>query len=115
VTEADGASAIIVGDHVYRVSKPDVLRCWRADSGKLVYAERLAGVSTMAGPIATADGRIYIACSSKSYVVKAGPRLEVLGSGELNDGFDYQTPTPAVSEGRLFIKGKTHLWCIGAK
>jgi RNA polymerase sigma factor (sigma-70 family) len=115
VPEADGASAIIVGAHVYRVSKPDVLRCWKLDTGQEVYAERLRGITTMASPIATADGRIYIACAAKSYVVKAGPKLEVLGSGELNDGQDFQTPTPAVSEGRLFIKGKTHLWCIGAK
>jgi hypothetical protein len=69
----------------------------------------------MASPIATADGRIYIACAAKSYVIKASPQLEVLGSGDLYDGHDYQTPTPAVSEGRIFIKGKTHLWCIGTK
>jgi outer membrane protein assembly factor BamB len=115
VPEADGASAIIAGDYVYRVSKPDVLRCWKLDTGRLVYAERLSRVSTMASPIATADGRIYIACAAKSYVLKAGPKPEVLGSGDLNDGGDYQTPTPAVSGGRLFIKGKTHLWCIGSK
>jgi hypothetical protein len=70
----------------------------------------------MASPIATADGRIYFACAAKSYVVKAGPTPEVLGSGDLNDGGDYHSsPTPAVSGGRLFIKGKTHLWCIGRK
>jgi outer membrane protein assembly factor BamB len=115
VPEAEGASAIIVGPHLYRVSNPGVLRCWQVDTGQLVYEERLQGIATMASPIASADDRIYFACASKSYVVKAGPRPEVLGSGELYDGHDYQTPTPAVSEGRLFIKGKTHLWCIGAK
>ncbi|HEV3004264.1 MAG TPA: PQQ-binding-like beta-propeller repeat protein, partial [Pirellulales bacterium] len=114
VPEADGASAIIVGDHVYRVSKPEILRCWKLDTGQLVYEERLGGISTMASPIATADGRIYIACASRSYVFKAGPKLEVLAGNDLNDGNDYQTPTPAVSGGRFFIKGKTHLWCIGA-
>ena len=116
VPEAEGASAIIVGDRVYRVSKPGVLRCRKVDTGELVYAERLSGISTMASPIATADGRIYIACASKSYVLKAGPKPEVLGSGDLYDGLDYHSaPTPAVSGGRLFIKGKTHLWCVGAK
>jgi len=115
VPDAEGASPVIVGEHVYRVSKPGVLRCWKLDTGQLVYAERLSGVETMASPIATADGRIYIACAAKSYVVKAGPKLEVLGGGDLNDGADYHVPTPAVSEGRLIIKGKTHLWCIGTK
>jgi outer membrane protein assembly factor BamB len=116
VPEADGASPIIAGEHVYRVSKPGVLRCWRADTGQLVYAERLQGADTMASPIATANGRIYIACAAKSYVVKAGPRLEVLGSSDLYDGGDYHSSSsPAVSAGRVFIKGKTHLWCIGKK
>jgi RNA polymerase sigma factor (sigma-70 family) len=115
VPEADGASAVISGDYIYRVSKPDVLRCWKLATGELVSTKRLPGIDTMASPIATADGRIYIACSAKSYVVKAGLGLEVLGSGELIDGHDYHTPTSAVSEGRLFIKGRTHLWCIGTR
>jgi outer membrane protein assembly factor BamB len=116
VPEAEGASAIIVGAHLYRVSNPGVLRCWKVDSGELAYTERLSGISTMASPIATADGRIYFACAAKSYVIRAGPRREVLGSGELYDGLDFHSsPSPAVSAGRLFIKGKTHLWCIGEK
>jgi hypothetical protein len=49
-------------------------------------------------------------------VIKAGPKPEVLGGGDLYDGLDHHaSPTPAVSGGRLFIKGKTHLWCVGAK
>jgi outer membrane protein assembly factor BamB len=115
VPPADGASAIIVGDYLYRVCKPGVLRCWRLATGQLVYDERLPGIDTIASPIATADGRIYFACSGKSYVIKAGPKLEMLGSGDLYDDRDYHSPSPAVSPGRLFIKGKSHLWCIAEK
>ena len=32
---------------------------------------------------------------------------------DLNDGPDY--PTPAVSNGRIYIRGKSYLWCIGKK
>jgi outer membrane protein assembly factor BamB len=116
VPEAEGASPIIVGDYLYRVSNPGILRCWKMDSGQQVYAERLPGIDTMASPIATVDGRLYFACAAKSYVIKAGPTCEVLGSGELSDGADYHaSSSAAVSGGRLFIKGKTHLWCICAK
>jgi outer membrane protein assembly factor BamB len=116
VPEADGASAVVVGEYLYRVSNPGILRCWKLGTGELVYEERLQGISTMASPIATADGRIYFACAGKSYVINAGPKLEVLGGGDLYDGGDYHSSSsPAVSGGRLFIKGKTHLWCIGAK
>jgi hypothetical protein len=38
----------------------------------------LPGVSTWASPFATADGRIYFASAGKSYVLKAGDKLDVL-------------------------------------
>src|SRR5262249_18078905 len=58
VPEADGASAIIAGEHLYRVSNPGVLRCWKVSTGEPVYEERLSGISTMASPVASADGRL---------------------------------------------------------
>jgi outer membrane protein assembly factor BamB len=116
VPEADGASAVVAGEYLCRVGKPDVLWCWKLGTGELVFEERLQGVNTMASPIATADGRVYFACAAKSYVIRVGPEFELLGSGDLRDGHDYHSSsTPAVSGGRLFIKGKTHLWCVGKK
>ena len=46
-------------------------------------------------------------------MIKAGPKFELLATNDLNDGPDYTTP--AVSGGRIFIKGKSYLWCIGTK
>jgi outer membrane protein assembly factor BamB len=43
----------------------------------------------------------------------AGGKFDLLAANDLDDGPDYTTP--AVSEGRLFIKGKGYLWCIGKK
>ncbi len=90
-----------------------MLRCWEMASGELIYEERLSKVSPSTSPIATADGRIYFASSGRSYVIKAGPNFEVLASNDLGEGDSFVTP--AVSGGRLFIKGKTYLWCIGSK
>jgi outer membrane protein assembly factor BamB len=111
VPDAAGVSPIIVGDYVYRAGNPGLLKCWKLADGALVYEERLARVSPCSSPIATPDGRIYLASSGRSYVVKAGPKFEVLATNELNDGPEYITP--AVSGGRIFIKGKAYLWCIG--
>ncbi|HJZ92908.1 MAG TPA: hypothetical protein VKE40_18685, partial [Gemmataceae bacterium] len=66
-----------------------------------------------ASPIATPDGRVYFAGSNRSYVIDAGPEFKVLATNNLGDGPDYTTP--AVSNGRIFIKGKSYLWCIGKK
>jgi outer membrane protein assembly factor BamB len=110
---AAASSAVVVGEHVYRSSDPGMITCRELATGALVYEERTPKLSPSASPIACADGRIYFASSEKSYVIKAGPKFELLATNDLGDGPDYTTP--AVSDGRLFIKGKSYLWCIGMK
>jgi hypothetical protein len=115
VTTAAGSSAIVVGDLVYRGTEnaQGNIICRKLADGELVYEERTPKITPSASPIACPDGRIYFASPGRSYVIKAGPKFEVLATNELDDGPDYSTP--AVSEGRIFIKGKSFLWCIGTK
>ena len=113
VPAAAGSSAIIVGEYLYRISDPGFIRCWKVADGEEVFAERTPNITPGASPIATPDGRIYFASAGKSYIIKAGPTFELLATNTLGDGDPYTTP--AVSNGRLYIKGKSHLWCIGTK
>jgi hypothetical protein len=88
------------GDYIYRAGNPGVLNCWKLADGAVVYEERLARVSPCSSPIATADGRLYLASSGRSYVVKAGPKFELLATNELDDGPEYtpsQCPAGAFS------------------
>jgi hypothetical protein len=62
--------------------------------------------------VATADGRIYCASAGKSYVIKAGPEFEVLGSSDLGDA---GRGAPAIAAGRIYLKGSRYLFCIGKK
>jgi outer membrane protein assembly factor BamB len=115
-TEVEGvaaASAIIVDHHIYRSSGNNFIRCWSLATGEMVNELKAPRVSPSASPIATPDGRIYFASPGKSYVIRADPKLEILATNDLNDGPDYTTP--AISDGRIFIKGKSYLWCIGKK
>ena len=46
-------SPIIVGDYVYRLHNPGVLKCWRGDTGRRSIPQRLEGLtSTWASPVA---------------------------------------------------------------
>jgi outer membrane protein assembly factor BamB len=105
---------LIVDDFVYRVHKPGMIKCWKLSTGELLFDERLEGVSFLASPIATGDGRIYLASASKSYVLKAGPKLEILATNTIQSGGD-DGPSAAVSGGRLFVKSGNQLICIGKK
>jgi outer membrane protein assembly factor BamB len=106
-------SPIIVGEHVYRLHDPGVLKCWKASSGEQVAAKRLDGLTTTwASPIADPSGRIYFASAGKSFVIQAGPDLEVLATNDLGDP---NHASPAASGGRIYLAGVKALWCIGRK
>ncbi|MBX3399098.1 MAG: PQQ-like beta-propeller repeat protein [Gemmataceae bacterium] len=103
-------SPVASGDFLYRLSNPDVLACIRVSTGEVVYTERLPGVSASASPVATPNGRVYFASAGKSYVVKAGEKLEILSTNDLGDG---GPASPAIADGKLILKGRKWLFCVG--
>lgn len=112
IPEAIG-SPIIVGNYVYRLHSPGILRCWEAATGKQVYSQRLEGLSTTwASPIADARGRLFFASAGKSYVIEAGPAFHALA---VNDLGDPNHASPAAAGGRLYLLGRQNLFCLSAK
>ncbi|MEO8350260.1 MAG: PQQ-binding-like beta-propeller repeat protein [Chthoniobacteraceae bacterium] len=106
------SSAVIATARVWRTHNPEILKCIRLDTGKLEFQERLPGISTWASPFTTPDGRIYFASAGRSYVLRAGPKLEVLATNEIGDE---SRASAAVSDGRIFLRGQKNLYCIGKK
>jgi outer membrane protein assembly factor BamB len=105
------SSPLIVGDCVYRLYDSGVLKCWKAATGKEVYAKRLEGLSSAwASPIVDPNGTMFFANAGKSYVIKAGPEFKVLATNDLGDG---SHPSPAVAGGRMFLVGAKNVYCIG--
>lgn len=108
---AEGLSSpIIVGRRLYRLCNPATLRCWDMADGHAVFTTRLEGVSTASSPIVTADGRIYCASGGRSYVLQAADTPRILARNDLDDA---SQASPAVAHGRLYIKGRRWLYCIG--
>ncbi len=60
-----------------------------------------------------ADGKIYVTNEDGvTTVVAAGPKFEVLAENPLND---YCLSSPAISDGRIFIRTAQNLYAIGKK
>jgi outer membrane protein assembly factor BamB len=106
------SSPLVVGDYLYRLHAPGVVECRKMATGELVFKERLPGIEPAVSPVATADGRIFFASAGISYVLKAGSRPTILGRSDLGDP---SRASPAVSDGRLFLKGGRYLYCIRTK
>ncbi|HEV3339977.1 MAG TPA: PQQ-binding-like beta-propeller repeat protein, partial [Pirellulales bacterium] len=104
-------SPILVGDLVYRLHSPGVLRCWQASDGKQLYAQRLDGISsTWASPVADGDGHIFFASAGKSFVIEAGREYKLQATNDLGDP---NHASPAISGGRIFLVGTKNVYCVG--
>ena len=65
-----------------------------------------------ASPVAV-DGRlVWVSEDGDAYVIKAGPAHEVLRTNPLGEPV---YASPAIAQGRMFIRGAQHLYCIGKK
>jgi outer membrane protein assembly factor BamB len=105
------SSPIVVGDYLYRLHENGVLKCWKAATGKLVYAERLEGLSSKwASPITDPNGNIFFANGGKSLVIKAGPEFKLLAANDLGDT---NHASAAVAGGKMFLLGAKNVYCIG--
>ena len=103
---------IAYGDHLYLWLDNGIVICVDAKTGAEQWNERVGRGDFSSSPVCI-DGKIY--CSSRTgefTVVDASPQFKIRGRSQLGE----QThATPAVSNGRMFIRGFEHLYCLEAK
>jgi len=104
-------SLLLVGDNIFMISDDGVMSCLDARSGKVHWTERQNGAFT-ASPL-YADGSIYAANQTgKTVVIKASTTFEPVATNELKDGC---MASPAAVGDEIFLRTKTHIYCIGKK
>jgi outer membrane protein assembly factor BamB len=104
-------SPVSFGGYCYLVDDKGFATCLEAATGKQVWKERL-GKSFQASLVA-GDGKVYYPnLDGGITVMKAGPRPIVLARNELGEMI---VASPAIANGRIFIRGEKHLFCIGRR
>jgi outer membrane protein assembly factor BamB len=104
------ASPIYVKPHVFVVNDAGIATCYNEDSGDIVWQERLGG-SYSPSPV-FADGRIYfLSEAGETVVIPAGSRFGILARNPLKEKCQ---ASPAISQGRIYIRSDKHLFCIGS-
>ena len=100
---------IAIGDLLYILSDAGVMTCVVAATGTQVWQEDLGG-KFYASPVSV-NGRIYLVTRNGEVIVlKAGPKYEVLAKSALPEISD---ATPAIANGRMYIRTLNHLMCFG--
>jgi outer membrane protein assembly factor BamB len=107
------SSPIYFNGHLYWASDNlGIVYCAEADSGEIVYEERLPRPGQFYASPVLADGKLYyVTRQGKTFVVAAKPEFELLGTNEFGDR-DTFNASPVVADGRLFLRSNKFLYCL---
>ena len=107
-------SPILYGDYLYILNDGGVMTCLVAKTGEPVYeGGRVPIPATFtASPVAFDDKILLTSEDGDTFVIKAGPKYEVLQTNSLGEPV---YASIGIAAGRLFIRGEKNLYCIGRK
>jgi outer membrane protein assembly factor BamB len=103
-------STLVYGDHLYVLYDMRYLACFDARTGKQLYRERLAGGAGYTASPWAYDGKVFLLNEDgETAVIEAGSTFKVLHKNNLDE---MTLATPAIANGRLYMRTMTKLYCI---
>lgn len=104
------STPVVYGGYIYLANTNGVLRCFDFKTGAKMYEERLGAGATCSASLTAADGKIYCPAEEGDvYVVKSGPKFEVLAKNTMGEPC---LATPAISQGVLYFRTAASLLAI---
>jgi outer membrane protein assembly factor BamB len=114
----DVASPILWDGRVYCADNKGQLTCFDLKTGKELYNERIGGGQgkSLASPIAVRGKLLFLLDDGVTVVVEPGAKFKEVGRNKLAEGaaLDFGA-SPAVADGKLFLRSQSNLYCIGEK
>ena len=107
-------SPLVLDDRMLLIKSGGIASCFETKAGKSIYRPGRIGNASrhLASPV-YGDGKIYVQGENGTIVVlKNGPKLKVLEKNELKET---TAATPAIADGRIFIRTRGHLYCFAKK
>jgi outer membrane protein assembly factor BamB len=106
------ATPLLYGDYLYVVRWNGILSAYEARTGTRAYQQRLGeGTSAFTASLVASGGHLYVTSEDgEVFVVKAGPAHELVATNQLGAPM---FATPAISDGRLFIRTKDEVLAFG--
>ena len=97
----------------FTVTDNGVLTCYQAETGKLLWTEKVSHPGNRASLVA-GDGKVYVfSRSGRASIVAAEPAYRLVATNDL--GEELTDASPAISDGCLLLRGRENLICIGAE
>jgi outer membrane protein assembly factor BamB len=109
-------SPLVYGDYLYMVNDIiSLVTCFEARTGKILWQERCgqpAKEGFSASPIGVGGKVFFTNDDGETFVMENGPKFNLLHVNSLGEK---TLASPALVEGRWYIRTQRHLWCIGNK
>lgn len=100
------------GDLLFCWSDHGIVTCRRAATGEKIWQERVPGGSFYSSPICC-GGIIYnISRKGEVVAIASAEQFKLLGKTSLHEK---SQATPAVADGKMFVRTYTHLYCVIGK
>lgn len=106
-------SPILYGDYLYLTTDRGILTCIDAKTGEVKYeGGRIPIPATFTASPVAFEGKILMTSEDgDTFIVKSGPKHEILGTNSVGEAV---YASPAIADGRIFIRGEKHLYAIGS-
>ena len=109
-------SPLVMDGLLYLLGDGGILKVVDFKSGKQLYEERVngsAGSSKFFSSPVAGDGKFFAGSQQGDLIViKAGDKFEQLSATKLDAPIN---ASPAIGEGRLYVRTEKSLWCLGSK
>lgn len=104
------ASPATTGDYLFTTMTSGKVYCMEAATGKIIWTEDL-GLQYPSPVIA--NGLVYMPNDQGIItVIKPGPKFEFLAKNAIGERMN---ASPAISNGKIYLRGSKNLYCIGSK
>lgn len=137
------SSPVVHKDRVYHFAG-GIIKCFNAKNGEKIYQERLprassggssrggsgrggsgrggfgrggfgGGGTEYASPVAANDLLYYLQPNGTTLVIKMGDKFEQVAANKVTNESEVFSSTPAISDGKLFLRSSKFLYCVGKK
>ena len=105
-------SNILYGDYLYLLTDNGVVTCLDAETGAIRYEGGRPPVPShfMGSPVAFGGFIAMTSEDGETFMLKAGPRHEIVRTNTVDEPV---YASPAIANGRIYIRGQKHLFAIG--
>ena len=107
----DAPSPVGNGDYLLQVKSSGFLTCFDAQEGQLVWKKRLEN-SVWASPTLAGDTVYLPGAEGTTFMFELGDSFQMKSTATIGEKID---ASPAFLDGKIYLRGKKHLFCISSQ